>query len=170
MSKIRVKHIVDVDDGVRHHQLQEPPHQSTNSRREHDGSRAGDIGVAAFLRQVEWCVVAGHRPDYGDEAHKNRHAIGEIRAFVEIAPDCAALGKSRQPLRSSVRGRRNRDDRDDQSNDVEGATVRVECGNPPRWHRRDACMNDHDQGGEEEHLVVLWHKVGVLNRSGCEYH
>lgn len=150
--------------------MEEPAHQPAETGRHDDGARAGDVGVAAFFSQVERRVVAGHGPDDGDEGHEDRHAVGEVGALVEVAPDRAALGEAGETLVWPSRGGRDGDDDDHKCDDVECAAVGVERGDPPRRHGRDHGVDDHDECREEKHLIVRRHVVRVVDGSGCEDH
>lgn len=67
--------------------LEKPAHNATDSAGEEDGAGASDIGVAAFLTQVERRVVTAHGPDDADEGHKDRDAIRPFRSLIDVPPN-----------------------------------------------------------------------------------
>lgn len=170
MTQVRAQDGVNVDDGVGDDELEEPAHQPAKGRGHDDSARAGDVGVAALLGQVEWRIVARHGPDDGDEGHEDRDAVGEVGAHVEVAPDRAALGEARETLVRSSRGCGDGDDDNNQGDDVERAPVRVERGDPPRRHGRNHGVDDHEERRKKKNLIVGRHVGRVVDGSGREDH
>lgn len=104
------------------------------------------------------------------EAHEHRNAGRETRPLVDCPPDFRAGRKAREPALGTVRPCGNEDDDDDKGDEVERGAARVDLREPFRWQRGHDGVQDHDEDGQEERLV-LGRDVGrVLDRRGGEDH
>ena len=104
---------------------------------------------------MEGCVIAGHGPDDGDEGHEDCDARWEVGSLVDGAPDGGGVGEAGEALLGTIGGGWDDDDDDDEGDDVEGAAVGVEGCDPAGRHAGNAAVDKHDEGCEEEDLVVL---------------
>ena len=61
-----------------------------------------------------------------------------------VPPHVRRRGETWQTLICSVCVCRNEDHDNDEGNDVEGASIRVEVGDPACGHAEDAAVDEHD--------------------------
>ena len=155
LAEIRVQDSCDIDHGICSDKLKEPAKEPAKARGHDDGARGGDVGITAFFRQMEWSVVARHGPDDGNKGHEDGDAGWEVRSWINGTPDVCRCGEARQTLIRSVCVCRDEDHDDDKGNDVEGASVRIEGGDPSSGHAGDAAVNEHDQSRKKPNVPVL---------------
>ena len=155
LAEIRVDHGADIDHGICSDKLEEPTEEPTEARCHDDSAGRGDAGIAAFFRQMKRGVVARHGPNDGNEGHEDGHTRREVGARINGTPDVRGFGEAWQILICPVGVCRDKYDDNDESDDVEGASVRVEVSYPAGGHARDDTVAEHDQGGKQEDLVVL---------------
>ena len=96
------------------------------------------------MGRVDAQIILHLRPDNGDETHQDRNSRGKVGAVVDIAPYLRRGVEFREALRFPVGSCGDHDDDDEESNDVERRSIRVEVGNPPCRHTTDATMDKHD--------------------------
>ncbi|CAL3973015.1 unnamed protein product [Diplocarpon coronariae] len=168
LAQVTVHHGRDVNHGVGDDELQRPSCDTPDAGGHDDCPGRGDIGVAAFFREMERSIVARHGPDDSDEGHQYCDSVWPVRPVLH-APDLARweeLGRGGGPAHRDW----DHDNDDEERDHVHGRAVGVEFGDPTRRHARDAGVNDHHDDAEEEDLVVLRHVRRVRDGNRSEGH
>ena len=111
-----------------------------------------------------------HCPNHSDKCHEKGDALGKVGPLVEVSPYLTCWRKFGQALGFSVGAGGDQDEDDAESDDVEGGSIRVELCNPSSGHAANASMDKHDERGQKEDLIVLWHKARIADGSGREDH
>lgn len=96
-------------------------------------------------------------------AYQDANACGPVGAWVEGAPDVCGVGEAWEALVGAVGGGGDDYYDDEEGDDVEGRADAVEVGDPFRWHAGYTAVDQHDEGAEEESLVVRGGVRGVRN-------
>lgn len=119
------QHCVNVHNGVRSHNLQEPAEDASQTSGKHNGSGAGNIGIAALLSKMERRIVTAHGPNDGNEAGQNTDTSRIFHAYVNIRPDLVrgvVLGES---LAGPTGNTCDEANDNNESDEVEGRSKRV---------------------------------------------
>jgi hypothetical protein len=115
-------------------------------------------------------IVTAHSPDDANETHQHRDTRRKRRALIDSTPDLLGRRKARQSTLDAVRSGRNENDDDDEGDEVECRAAAVDLREPFRRQRRHDAVEDHDEDGEEEGLVVCGDVVRVYYGGCCEDH
>ncbi|KAG7841483.1 hypothetical protein KL942_001362 [Ogataea angusta] len=113
LAQLVVDRVVNVDDRVRHGELENEPENASDGGRQHDGPRSGHLGVAALLGKVERRVESGHRPDHGHETHQNADPVRPL-GKVGDSPGRVVAVELGKPLVASVVAAEDDNKRDEQ--------------------------------------------------------
>jgi hypothetical protein len=95
-----------------------------------------------------WTALTDDR----DERHQNRDTRGEIRSLVNIAPNGLVGVELGETERSPIASRRNDDQNDRQSDDIERRSSTVHPSDPPGRERGHDTVNQHQEDREQKDL------------------
>jgi len=98
--------------------------------------------------------------------HLEKNSVGEICTVVDVAPHFMGWSELRMRYRSC----RYENDDNDYRYHVETGPQRIEDGDPFGWHAADAALDDHEESGKEEHLVVRRYVICVGYRPSSKNH
>ena len=170
LAQRRLERGADVDDSVCDYELEEPAKGTPDGGCEHDGARRGDVRIRTLLGQMKGRIVAAHGPDDADEAHQDGDPLWEARTFVDGAPDLPTGAEPREAAVLAIGACGDEDDDGDEGEEVEGRACGVDLGEPACGERGHGRVDDHEEDGEEEGLVVCRGVAWVLDRDGGERH
>ena len=87
-----------------------------------------DIGIAAFFREMERRIIAGHGPDRGEKAHDRGPSNRPFRSVRKLRPDIVTI----VGLGAVDRSHRKPDHEDEDHQDVPYSPDLVDPANEPR--------------------------------------
>ncbi|KAG7721216.1 hypothetical protein KL949_000948 [Ogataea haglerorum] len=169
LAQLVVDGIVNVDDRVRHGELENEPENASHGRGQHDGPRRRQLGVAALLGQVERRVETGHRPDHGHEAHQDADSVRPL-GEVGDSPGHVVAVELGQPLVASGVTAQDHNERDEQKEQVERGRAGVDPGDPSGRERGDDRAEKRQTRRQQIQLPVGGRVVWVVQRLERQNH